>query len=178
MRHLTEDELEEVLLGLECEESDEHLAACAVCRGQLEEFRESLELFNQASMAWSEAKSNSMNRDLAEHRIPFRMSVRTLWTCASVLVVLLAGVIGLGERRHAETEAGTTLRAGAVLNPPTEAQPMDAANDATREIASDNAMMQQIDAAINSPEPSPSELYGSVAAGSKARANHAGPVRN
>ena len=172
-RHLTEDELEEVLLGLDCAESEVHLAECAVCRGKVDEFRDSLDLFNHASLAWSEAKSNSLNRDLAEHRTPFRMSVRTVWTCASVLVVVLAGAIGLGERRHTERNAGanpgTTLQAETTVEQP---------SDAASEIASDNAMMRQIDAAINTPEPSPSQLYGRTPAEGGARADHAGTVRN
>jgi predicted anti-sigma-YlaC factor YlaD len=169
IRHLTEDELEEVLLGLDCSESEGHLAECAVCRGKIEEFRGSLELFNHASMAWSEAKSNSMNRDLAEHRTPFRMSVRALWTCASLLVVVLAGVIGLGEHRHTSAEAGTPSRAGAVVESPA---------DAASEIASDNAMLRQIDSAINAPEPSPAQLYGRTSTPDAESEYHVASVRN
>ena len=172
-RHLTEDELEEALLGLHSAESDEHLASCALCRNKIEEFRGSLELFNQASMAWSEAKSNSLNRDLAEHKIPFRMSMRAVWTCAWVFVVLLAGIVGLDERHHQAAEADSAQRAAA-----TSPQSSPGSSTALGEIASDNAMMQQIDAAINTPEPSPAELYGRSTTPANERFVHAAPVRN
>ncbi len=171
--HLTEDELEEVLLGLDAPDSEDHLAVCAICRGKVEDFKGSLELFNQASMAWSQAKSNSLNRDLAEHRIPFRMSVRAVWTCASVLVLLLAGLVDVGEHRQ---QADRTAHVAALADQP--AQTADPSTSDSSEIASDNAMMQQIDAAINTPEPSPAQLYGHENTGVDQGVEHAAPVRN
>jgi anti-sigma factor RsiW len=166
-RHLTQ----EVLLGEHRPDLETHLAACPSCRSQVKEFRSTMSLFNQASLAWSEAKSNSLNRDLREHRTPFRMSARAVWTSASVAVLLLAGLVGTRLQHHPETLSASS---------PTVSQPsLTADSDASRdnEIASDNAMLQQIDAAINTPEPSPQELYGAAGTASLHGA-HPGQVRD
>jgi hypothetical protein len=150
-RHLTEDELEEVLLGVDIAERKVHLAECAACRGTIDEFRDSLKLFNQASMGWSEAKSCSMTRDLARPEPARRMNVRAVWACGGLLVAVLAGAVAPTAARHTGAETRTTPVAGASA---------DAQTENVSEIAGDNAMMRQIDSVISTPEPSPSQLYG------------------
>jgi predicted anti-sigma-YlaC factor YlaD len=172
-RHLTEDELEEVLLGLDCPRTENHLAECEGCRGKIDEFRGTLELFNRTSTAWFEAKSNSLNRDLGQREASIRMGVRPVWACVAMLVAVLAGAIGVGASRHAGAGAGTALRAGSSVD-----SSVGSSVDEASEIAGDNAMMRQIDSVISTPEPSPSQLYGRTSTASNGRDGNIAPVRN
>ena len=67
-RHLTDDELDELLMGLGSKEAHAHLASCAACRTQVQEFQSIVTAFNEASLEWSEAKSNTISRDLTARR--------------------------------------------------------------------------------------------------------------
>ena len=51
--HLSEEALDDVLIGLGSAESQAHLEVCADCRAQVRTFLGDVALFNAASMAWS-----------------------------------------------------------------------------------------------------------------------------
>ena len=160
--HLSEAEVEEALMGIASDDRTQHAKTCDVCRGKIDEFKKTMALFDEASMGWSQAKSNSLSRNLAGHRTPFRVSMRFVWSSASAAVLVVAGIVGMGVHQHEQT-----LRAS---NAAVRQAPSGDAN----EIASDNAMMREIDAAINVSEPSPDELYRTTSV----RASHSGSVRN
>jgi hypothetical protein len=152
LSHLTEDALNDFLIGTESNESAAHLASCAKCHAKLEDFQRSMEVFNMASISWSEAKSNALNRDLSQHHIPFRISSALAWACASLLILALTGTESLN-LRHASNQASASGIHAADPRP-------GAGVDREDEIASDNALLQQIDSEISTPEPSPAEVYG------------------
>lgn len=154
--HLSEDQLEDVLLGIFTADCSRHLEACPACRAQLAQFQSTVALFSQASNAWSEARSNALNRDLKQHRTPFRFSARTAWTCASALVLLIVVTVGIGFRQH----SGSIMAAQAEQRRIQFEASLEVEANAKNEIASDNAILLQIDAAINNSEPSPQQLYG------------------
>ena len=54
--HLSEEALDDVLIGLGSAESEAHLAVCPECRAEVETFRGDVALFNAASVAWSESR--------------------------------------------------------------------------------------------------------------------------
>jgi hypothetical protein len=157
--HLTEDEIDEVLMGTASSGFDGHLARCSECRARLEQFHASMSLFNQATTVWSEAKSNAIDRDLTRHRTPFRLSAAAMWSCASVLLLILAGAAGMGlHNRAADLDAANRISP--------HVQPVGEPSANTyreKEIANDNALMADIDSAINNSEPSPEEFYYDVA---------------
>jgi hypothetical protein len=163
--HLTEDQLDDLLIGTGSVEAAQHLASCPACQGRRDGFLQSMVPFNQASQAWSEARSNALNRDLTGHRTPFRITRAAAWTCASLLVVFLAGLAEIDLRR----QPAQSLTASVQSIPATE--------ERNQEIASDNAMLYAIDAAISAPEPSPAQLYGNLSSVSNHRERR-GQVQN
>jgi hypothetical protein len=164
-KHLTEDELDELLMGCAPSDSLAHVEHCALCAGQLAEFDSSLSAFNHAASAWSEAKSNALTRDLNLHRTPFRITARAAWSCASIVVLVAAASLGFGMHEHSAQIASQQI---AVYqgnghwnrSPANPSVGFPHAPCAQREIASDDAMLREIDSAINTAEPSPEELYG------------------
>jgi hypothetical protein len=154
--HLTEDELDEALLGMASANHSLHLASCPDCRAQLEQFHSTVALFSEASIGWSQARSNALNRDLKQHRTPFRFTAQTVWTSAATLVLLATITVGIELRQHSEASMAAKVEQRRIQSETNIARAANAEN----EIASDNAMLLQIDAAINNSEPSPQELYG------------------
>ena len=54
--HLTDEQVADYLSGESVKTTETHLAECAACRGEIDRLRASLRAFDQASMAWSEAR--------------------------------------------------------------------------------------------------------------------------
>jgi anti-sigma factor RsiW len=146
--HLTQSELDEALLGMAPQDCMAHLKDCVACNAHLAEFKSTLTSFNQAASAWSEAKSNALTRDLNQHCTPFRITARAAWSCASILVLAAAATLGFGLH-----ERSTQIT-------PAQAETASSEASSQREIASDDAMLRQIDSAIDTAEPSPEDLYG------------------
>lgn len=158
--HLSEDDLDEILLGISSPESTAHLAACAVCAERFTTFRAELKTqmaaFNQASMAWSEARSNTISRDLTSHKATARLTLPKVWSAAAamVLVATLALHVSL-DHRSAALEASKSAAS----------QTISAASDAIHpehdqhELASDNAMLAAIDSEMGTPQPTQFGLY-------------------
>lgn len=158
--HLSEDDLDEVLLGIASPQSSAHLAACDLCTERFQTFQTELKAqmtaFNQASMAWSEARSNTISRDLASHKSTPRLTLPAIWsaTAAMVLAVTLALHVSL-DHRSAALEASNS----------TASQTISASADAIHpehdqhELASDNAMLAAIDSEMGTPQPAQFGLY-------------------
>lgn len=164
--HLTEDQLDEVLIGCASPETAAHLHDCEFCNGQLAEFRSTMAAFHHAASAWSEAKSNALTRDLNRHQPAFRITARAAWSCASVVVLAAATALGLGLHQHADRIAVARQHR----------QQLDAAS--SQDLASDDAMLRQIDSALDTSEPSPDELYGIADTASAPRRNSRPQVKD
>jgi hypothetical protein len=154
--HLTEDEMDDAILGVISPVRRLHLAGCADCRAGFEQFDSTVALFNDASTAWSEAKSNALNRDLKQHRMPIRFTARAVWTCASLLALLTATTVGIELRLHPSHSITAQTERPRIY--PQRNAALDA--NAQNEGSNDDAMLLEIDAAINTSEPSPEQLYG------------------
>lgn len=140
--HLTEDELDEVLLGFASEDATMHAAACEPCGVRLEVFRSQMAVFSQASMAWSEARSNTISRDLAAHKPRPRLSLTAVWSSAATLMVALA--FGVTIAMHQA--------------PPAPAFASHPEHD-VQELASDNEMLSAINSEFGAPRPARLGLY-------------------
>ena len=151
--HLSEDDLNDALLGLSTPASDLHLASCIECSEQLAEFRSTMGAFNKASLAWSEARSNSMPLELPRKTFSFGGfgSLGSLAVSATfAFVVALALTLGIHYRSaKPEPNQASSLR------------PQQPAADTARqdEIAGDNAMLAAINSEIYRSTPSPLEEY-------------------
>jgi hypothetical protein len=156
--HLSEDDLDEILMGIGSPAQNAHLATCDPCGERYAAFavpfQAQMSGYNQATLDWSEARSNTISRDLAAHRPTPRLTLGALRAATAAVVVALA--LGVhGGMRHslqAADEAAAPVAAVAV------------AVDDQHEIASDNEMLQAIDSEIGTPRPDRFGLYEPVEA--------------
>jgi hypothetical protein len=172
-QHLTDAQLDDLFVGDAAPEFQGHLDTCPACNARLAEFRGSLALFNQASLSWSEAKSNTLSRDLSTHQASFRLPS---WSLAAVMLFVVALALAFTHSRPGGSRS-------VALNHSAVSQNDQQADPATRdhEIASDNAMLQAIHSEIYRPEPSPLAPYEQAevgqGAGSRVDSHHAAPDR-
>jgi ferric-dicitrate binding protein FerR (iron transport regulator) len=140
LNHLSEESLNDVLIGLPAAASEAHIEQCAECRARVEDFQSSVRLFNQASLAWIDAQPG---RTLPAAR-PFRSARRRLmlaaWATAAALFVM-AGVPFLRHPIQMQSPA------------------MTAPTDSEEQIAEDNELLRAVDAAINPDEQSVVNSY-------------------
>ena len=139
--HLSEEALDDVLIGLGSPESHDHLAVCAECRAQVMTFQGDVALFNAASMTWTQSR---MPRPRAGE--PRRVSLHAAlagWAITAAAVLMMA--LGIWHYR-------------AQLNP-SQANAVQPQADSAEQIAQDNQLMQAVDAAISPDEASPIEEY-------------------
>ena len=155
--HLSEEALDDVLIGLGSPESHAHLAACAECRGQVEAFRSDVRLFNAASIAWSDSRPAREQRPALQRRpakIPFAS-----WTAVAAALVIMAFAIWHHRPAVPPDHANTV-----------QPQPVDT----EAQILQDNQLLQAVNAAISPDDESPIDEYKimeSTHAHSKAHSN-------
>lgn len=142
--HLTQEELDELLMGVATPELRAHCAICARCGDRVGALSESIAFYNQASLAWSEARSNTFTRDLSGHKPTRRLTASAARSVAATLILGL--VVSLS--------AGTHLWPAHVASPSLQAAP----DVRAQQIARDNAMLDAIDAELTQPESAPATM--------------------
>lgn len=157
--HLSEEVMNDVLIGLSSPESHAHLAACAFCRSQLEEFRADMQLFNRTSLAWSEARSATMLRPAATSIISNAVLVRVTLVVATTVLAAVGLFVWSHNHRPQESIAYTHAVTPAVSPEDSEAQ-----------IEQDNDLMRSVDVALSSSDESPILEYH-MSDGRQPRAN-------
>ena len=140
--HLSEEALDDVLIGLGSAESHAHLAACAECRAQVKTLQGDVALFNAASLAWSQSR---MPRPLVRepHRVRLHAALVGWVVTAAALLVMALGIL----HHHPAT---APQQANTVQPQP---------SDSEAQIAQDNQLLQAVNAAISPDEASPIEEY-------------------
>jgi predicted anti-sigma-YlaC factor YlaD len=137
-RHLTDEALDDVLIGLGSLVSQAHLAQCPQCRARVESFQSSVSLFNQASLAYSEAQPvKTLSASQPARRFHVR-PVIAAWTAAVILLVVMGPAalhLFIPHPVHAPAVATET-------------------RDTETQIAEDNELLRQVSAAI-----APDEQY-------------------
>ena len=145
--HLIDGQFDDLLLGEAEPAVSAHLDACAECQARQQVFTASLESFNAASLAWSQARSHTHTRDLPAATSARRFVLpASAWALATVLLVAIALFFGVA--RFLGPSLSKRLSNTAV---PASAH--------QQEIASDNAMLADIDAALER-DATPVELFG------------------
>ena len=129
--HLSEESLDDILIGLGSLESAAHLGACAQCRAQVEAFRGDMRLFNAASMAWSQSRRPQLQRS-TPHRT-HTWAVLGSWAAACAVLVVTAFAVWHHRPAPAPNQALI-------------AQPQVV--DSEAQIAQDNQLLQAVNAAI------------------------------
>jgi len=139
--HLSEEALDDLLIGDGPAESEAHLAACPECRAKVEAFQSDLALFNKATLCWGEVQSATMPAPQARssaRRLPLAIAA---WG-ATVAGLLMA--VGVPVWRHAERFPASHQASSIAPTADTELQ-----------IAQDNELLKAVDMAINQEEASP-----------------------
>lgn len=141
--HLSEEAINDLLIGLGSAESRAHLATCPVCSGRVKEFQSGVDAFNLASLAWSEA------RPYAGRQAAARWSVRRVaaspwsWALAAALLV----VIGIPTWNH-----NPFFKNNATVSAPRQ-------GDSEAQIAQDNDLLRSVNVALAESEQSPINEY-------------------
>lgn len=140
--HLSEEALDDVLISLGSPESHAHLDACPQCRGRVQAFRGDMQLFNAASMAWSESRWPK-GRITAPRPVHPRLVLGS-WTAVAAALVIMALAVW-----HHRSATPTHFASAP------QAQPVDS----EAQIAQDNQLLQAVNAAISPDEESPIDEY-------------------
>lgn len=145
--HPSQEELDDLLMGIATIEVrtrvEAHLELCPSCLAQVTTVQSALSVFNQASLAWSEARSNSLPLPSAAPAVSSWRGLPGRLVVAAIVLFALALGLHLFHR-PAPAPLTAANRAPAVSN---------------QELARDNDLLQAINAEINTPVPSPAELY-------------------
>ena len=152
--HLTEDQLDDALIGDLATGHANHLTACEQCQMRLAEAGAPMAAFSAVSLAWSERRSATLPTPVQSATSAWLP--RAIWG-ATAAAVLAVGVsvpsirhgLGFG---NAEIQRQTMIAStGPVDNPV-------AARD--EQIANDNRMLENIDRELEASAPSPEQEYG------------------
>ncbi len=149
--HLTQEEFDELLMGVADPELQAHCVACVPCGARVAALSKSFELYNHASLAWAEARSNTFTRDLSGHRPTRRVTASAARSVAATLILGLVAGLSTGTHRWPASFTGSALQAA----PAARAFAPDAR---AQQIARDNAMLEAINTELREPDAAPASL--------------------
>ena len=93
--HLSEEALNDVLIGMGSYQSELHLASCPECRAKVETFRSGMNMFNETSLAWIESASSATPRSAVLRPKPRRLEFRSIGWAVAALALLIATAVPL-----------------------------------------------------------------------------------
>ena len=172
--HLTEDLIDDALIGDLAAEHAAHLATCDDCQIRLAEAGAPIAAFSALSLAWSERRSATLPTPV--HSSAAAWLPRAIWgaTAAAVLVVGISVPavrrgLGVGSAAPRQENAALTQMAstGVVDNPLAARE---------EQIARDNRMLENIDRELDASAPSPEQEYGVSV--SRTAIDTSTPIRN
>ncbi len=144
--HLSDEQFSALLTGDRLDQAGQrHVAECARCRAEVEQFTSSVDLFSSASAAWAESRPAAPSLvPVSRSRERRALYMPVGWAVAAAMLVTL----GLPEwnRRHAsvgDTEVATTA----------------STSDSAAQVAADNQLLQSVNVALSSNEDSPLPEY-------------------
>lgn len=150
--HLSEDEIDDQLIGDLAAAPAAHLDACALCNHRVSQAQDPIASFQSLSMAWSERRSATLP-------IPNRSMNRPLWQRrAAWLTACSALAAGIAFTNAGHRASLTPDVQPAQVQPAQQAAPQasavdqassDAAAPAAEQISADNQMLQAIDDEIH-----------------------------
>jgi hypothetical protein len=142
--HLSEEALDDVLIGLGSPESEAHLAVCQDCWRRVNAFRSDVAMFNSASMAWTESQPVLL-RPTARKTVHHPRLAFVSWAATAAVLAGMAVAVW-----HHHGPAAPTSQTAAPLSQP---------SDTEAQIAQDNQLLQAVNAAISPDEESPIDEY-------------------
>lgn len=149
--HLSEDQIDDVLMGSLGENASGHLAACSACQRHVAAARLPIDSFKTLSLAWSERRSATMPVGLLAGAARRR---RVAWgaTASALLAVMIVLPVGLRHSRRATTGDDMARSSATAVS---EGQ---AGASTDEQIARDNQMLNEIEREVNSSGVNPDTL--------------------
>jgi hypothetical protein len=165
--HLNDDQFAECLMGAELSPvATAHLIHCQQCSEELSRFGLSVNEFNSATMAWSNARSSErlLSRPISSGRIPLThlpFFAAASWALATCM--MLAAGVSFVHHQRSETESTMASVGSAHAHDPD-------VQDSQAQIEQDNQFLTDVYRATQSYDRSPVQEYGlQPAGGSSAR---------
>jgi hypothetical protein len=148
--HLTEDQIDDYLIGSLPAEATLHLAACSRCMERTMAAGRSIEGFRAVSLAWSERLSATLPMPAQPVHRPF-YEPRLVWSIGTAVCALL---IGLGSFTHRAASAPDAAMNGST----SVAASRPSATPSADQLSSDNQLLNTIDRELNASAESPAAL--------------------
>lgn len=167
--HLSEREIDSVLIGAPSTETTTHLSQCGHCRQRVAEARVPITRFKAVTLSWSERQSATLPlRSSTSGSLTWKRRAALAATATAALLIGLALPLTKSELRRAPQAAGheaakvATVAARALKHEsaaPQAATTDIADNEQDEQIARDNQMLQNINQALDNPVESPADAY-------------------
>lgn len=154
--HLSQEAFDDLLIGLGSTQAHAHLAGCTQCSQRFDRFRQDVNLFNEASLAWAEARLPRGVRP--PRRARFFVPSPVLSLCAAAMLLVAIGLPAVLPHHPTVPDAGLAAR-----------------SESSDQIAQDNQLMKDVDAAINPDEASLVSQYDLLGNHSSGSRRAAGP---
>jgi hypothetical protein len=160
--HLTDDQLDDILIGDPSAEAEVHLAACDACTARLAQLEAPIASFKAVSLAWSERRSSTLPAHPQPK--PRRLGLGLAWGSAAVAILVAAAfpILHREQQRPATSTTATAPQAPATVqmaaNILPEPPPAAAPSAREQEIAADNRMLAAIDRELSAPIATPATL--------------------
>jgi hypothetical protein len=172
--HLTEEQIDDVLMGDAAAASQTHLAECSECRKQLAELRTPINSFAAMTLAWSERHSATMpSQPMSATDSPW--SHKLNWALAAAVLLAVGFILPIATR---QTPGGNNIAANDAPKPisivtPPAAQPIQpeakvhavAMHTSEDQVARDNQMLLDIHDELDASVQSPTDAFGLVNGG-------------
>lgn len=141
--HLSDEALDDLLIGLGTSEDEEHLAHCAHCRARVEAFQGDMALLRQTTLDWSRVRAAALPSPIKAGIRHWHLS-KMGWAAVSLLLLVLVTPVMQHRTRESSRPAPALARQEA---------------ESEQQIAQDNALMQAVDTALNSDDAAPARAY-------------------
>lgn len=146
--HLSQEALDDVLIGVGSTGAQAHLAECAHCRARLTALSGIVSQLDASSLAWSRVRAAGLPEPRAgsgSHHWRFATMVATL---GALLLTLLAVPVWHHQQMRA-ADADNAGRAASIQHP------LPPVEISAAEIAADNQLLHDVDSAVNTNEALP-----------------------
>lgn len=174
--HLTESQLDDLLIGDLAADAAAHLRACDLCQQRASAAEAPFASFREVSLAWAERRSATLPtgpQAVPSSRTPHRLA----WAMAATGA--LAVGLAVPASRHNSVPAREPGAASSTLADASHSgmTTVTGISATPEQIAQDNAMLEAIDQALDAPAVSPAS-YGLDVSSPRTKAARPGSVQN
>jgi hypothetical protein len=180
--HLSEEQLDDVLIGDPGVEATAHLTGCAACQARVAALEGPIASFTAVSLAWSERQSATTSArvvGVTSSAWPRRMSWALAATCLAVIGFAIpmarheergGPVVAVNGPRQAGASQPVSPSVTQISGAATKARVVVATSighTVDVQIARDNQMLQAIDRELDASVQSPSDVFGTMVVGGR-----------